>query len=211
MAALLTGIGALAGVDPLVCPPGVVVGEGLFTEGALVELLLGVTPLVYPQVVRHSETFPTVITSERLLTHMVQPDVGIKVGGLGETLATGSAEEGALTSMGDHVGLEVWCLGEPLATLGALEWLHTSVCAVMQLQTLQAGETLSTFSALVVLLVLVSFLVGAEADKKLEAFAARQALVWHLVRMCDLVNFKALCSAEGLAAGKARNMLLYVV
>lgn len=108
MAALLTGKGTLAGVDPLVCPPGVVVGEGLFTKGALIELLLRVAPLVYPQVVGDSETFPAVITAERFLTHVVEPDMGIKVGGLGETLATSSAEKGPLSSMCDHVGLEVW-------------------------------------------------------------------------------------------------------
>lgn len=106
-ATLLTGEGAFAGVDPLVRPPGVVVGEGLFTKGALVELLLGVAPLVYPQVVGDGETLSAVITCERLLTHVVQPDVGIEVGRLGETLATGGAEEGPLSSMGDHVGLEV--------------------------------------------------------------------------------------------------------
>lgn len=106
-AALLTGEGALAGMDPLVRPPGVVVGERLFTKGALVELLLGVTPLVYPQVVGDSKALPAVVTSERLLTHMVQPDVGIEVRRLSETLATGSAEERPLSSMGDHVGLEV--------------------------------------------------------------------------------------------------------
>lgn len=54
----------------------------------------------------------------------------------------------------------------------------------------------------------MSFLVGTEADKKLEAFAASQALVWHLARMCDLMNFKALCAAEGLAAGEAWKALL---
>lgn len=74
-ATFLTGERALASVDPLVCPPGVVVGEGLFTKGALVELLLRVAPLVYPQVVGDSETLPAVITGERLLTHVVQSNV----------------------------------------------------------------------------------------------------------------------------------------
>lgn len=118
------------------CFPRVVVGEGLFTKGALVELLLGVAPLVYPQVVGNSKTFPAVITGKRLLTHVVQPDVGIKVGRLGEALSTGGAEVRALSSMGDHMGLEMWCLAEPFAALRATERLHTSVCAVMQLQTL---------------------------------------------------------------------------
>lgn len=69
-AALLAGEGALASVDPLVGPPGVVVGEGLLTEGALVELLLGVAPLVHLQVVGNGEALPTVETGERLLTQV---------------------------------------------------------------------------------------------------------------------------------------------
>lgn len=69
-AALLAGEGALTGVDPLVGPPGVVVGEGLLTEGALVELLLGVAPLVHLQVVGNGEALPTVETGERLLTQV---------------------------------------------------------------------------------------------------------------------------------------------
>lgn len=105
--AFLTGIGTFAGVDPLVGPPGVVVGEGLLAEGALVELLFGVAQPVHLQIVGDGKALPAVLASEWLLTQVKKPDVGIQVGRLGETLAAGCTEEWPLSSVSDDVGLEV--------------------------------------------------------------------------------------------------------
>lgn len=210
-AALLAGEGALAGVDPLVGPPGVVVGEGLLTEGALVELFLGVAQPVHLQVVSDGEALPAVVAGEWLLAHVEQPDVGLQVGRLGEAFPAGGTEERSLPCVGDHVGLEVGRLGEPLAALGAPVGLHAGVCAVVQLQTLQAGETLSALGATVVPQVLVGSLVAAEAAQQLEAFAAGRALVRLPVGVRDLVDLQALRVAEGLAALEAGKTRLFVV
>lgn len=133
LAAVLAGERALAGVDPLMGPPGVVVGEGLLAVRALVQLLLGVAQPVHLQVVGDGETLPAVVAGERLLAHVEQRDVGSQVRRLSEPLATGGAEERTLPRVGHHVGLEMGGLGEPLPTLGALVGLQSRVGAVVQL------------------------------------------------------------------------------
>lgn len=124
-------------------------------------LLLGVAKPVHLQIMGDGECLPTVIAAERLLAHVEQGDVGLQVGGLGEPLTTGGAEEGPLSSVSYHVRLEVGRLCEPFAALGAPVGLEASVGAVMQLQALQTGETLAALSAAVLFQVLVGALVAA--------------------------------------------------
>lgn len=103
LAAVLAAEGTLAGVDPFVRSPGVVVGEGLLAVRALVQLLLGVAQPVHLQVVSDGEALPAVGAGERLLAHVEQRDVGPQVGRLGEPLAAGGAEERPLARVGHHV------------------------------------------------------------------------------------------------------------
>lgn len=80
LAAVLAAERTLTCVDPLMGPPGVVIGEGLLAVRALVELLLGVAQSVHLQVVSDGEALPAVAAGERLLTHVEQCDVGSQVG-----------------------------------------------------------------------------------------------------------------------------------
>lgn len=200
LAAVLAGERSLAGVDPLVGPPGVVVGEGLVTVGALVEFLLGVAEPVHLQVVGDREALPAVVTGERLLAHVEQSDVGLEVRRLCEPLATGGAEEGPLSGVGHHVGLQVGGLGEPLPTLGTLVRLQAGVGAVVQFQTLEAGEVLATFGAVVGLQVLVHPHVAVESALQLEAFPTGVTFVRLPVGVRGLVKLQTLWVAEGLQA-----------
>lgn len=211
LAAVLAAEWALAGVDSLVGPPGVVVGEGLLTVRALVQFLLGVAQPVHLQVVSDGEALPAVVASKRLLAHMEQCDVGSQVGRLGESLSAGGAEERSLSGVGDHVRLEVGRLGEPLPALSALVGLQSGVCAVVQLQALQAGETLATLGAVVGLQVLVGPLVAAQTAQQLEAFAAGGAFMWLSVGVSHLVELQTLRVAEGLLALLAGQQLLVFV
>lgn len=76
---VLAAEGTFSGVDPLMGSPGVVVGEGLLTVGALVQFLLSVAEAVHLQVVGDGEALPTVRAAERLLAHMEQRDVRTEV------------------------------------------------------------------------------------------------------------------------------------
>lgn len=200
LAAFAAAEGPLAGVDPLVGPPGVVVGEGLLAVGALVELLLGVAEAVHLQVVGDGEALAAVVTGEGLLARVEEPDVGAQVGGLGEPLAAGGAEEGPLTRVGHHVRFEMRRLREPLSALGTLVGLEASVGAVVQLQALQAGETLSALVAVILLQVLMRPLMAAKAAQQLEAFPTGVADVGLPVGVGGLVNLQALGVAERLGA-----------
>lgn len=185
-------------MDPLVGPPGVVVGEGLVAVGALVQLFLGVAQPVHLQVVGDSEALPAVLAGKGLLAHVEQRDVGPQVGRLGESLPAGGAEEGPLPGVRHHVGLQVWRLREALSALGAAVGLQAGVGAVVQLQALQAGEALAALGAVVVPQVLVGPPVDPHAAQQLEAFATSGALMRLPVGMGHLVEFQALGVPEGL-------------
>lgn len=208
LATVAAAEGALPRVDPLVGPPGVVVGEGLVAVGALVALLLGVAEPVHLQVVGDGEALPTVGAGERLLAHVEQGDVRPQVGRLGEPLPTGGADVRPLPCVRHHVRLEVGGLGEPLPTLGALVGLEARVRAVVQLQALQAGEALATLSTEVLLQALVGPLVAAQARGQLEGFATQGAGVGLPAGVGHLVQLQALGVAEALAALGARVALL---
>lgn len=200
LAAFLTAERTLSCVDPLVGSPGVVVGEGLLTVRALVQLLLGVAQPVHLQVVSDGERLPAVVTAEGLLPLVEEGDVRSQVGRLGEPLPAGGAEERTLASVRDHVRLQVRRLREPLPALGAPVGLQPRVGAVVQLQALQAGEQLTTLSAAVGLQVLVGPLVAAQAAQQLEAFATGGAQVGLDVGVGHLVDSEALSIRKGLVA-----------
>lgn len=211
LSTVLTAERPLTCVNPLVGPPGVVVGEGLVAVRALVALLLGVAQPVHLQVVSDGEALPTVVTGERLFAHMKQSDVRSQVGRLGESLPTGGADIRSLPCMRHHVGLEVRRLGEPLPTLGALVRLQAGVCAIVQLQTLQAGKALPTLGTMVLLQVLVGPLVAAQARQELEGFATDGAFIRLPVGVSDLVELQTLGVAKGLTALETRMALLILV
>ena len=75
----------------------------LVAVGALVELLLGVGPLVHLQVVGDGEALPTVGARERLLPHVEQNVVRPHVGRLCEPLPARDTHERTLPCVGDLV------------------------------------------------------------------------------------------------------------
>lgn len=75
LATFLAAERTLTCVDPLMSSPGVVVGEGLLTVRALVQLLLGVAQTMHLQVVSDGKTLSAVVAGERLFALVEELDV----------------------------------------------------------------------------------------------------------------------------------------
>lgn len=102
---MLTAERFFSPVDPLVCSPRIVIGERLVTIRAAVELLFCVTQSMHFQVMRDCKTLATVGAGERLLPHVEQGDVRLKMGRLGKSPSACHTEEWSLTSVRHLMGL----------------------------------------------------------------------------------------------------------